>query len=138
MNSVYVIFNSHEFVLPNAAIYNNQEIVSSYSSHVNNKDYLNIDKMVADDKMDYLLKISHDCVSSIGMNALAIDDDYYMEQFNKINALFKDYVKKSEMFFKNGDKNSGYGLVLSGLEIAINFFNDMFSDEYSAGGHKVK
>ena len=121
MDNVYIRIDGVDYIIPIAVIGSNQKLFEEYLKKNNNLLYLDVDKMIDDNKSSDLLRLYEHTVKSIEMNSLAMDGDY-IEAAMKISNVYNDDKVLAKKAFKKNDI-SGYEIVLNGLKRALNFYN---------------
>lgn len=128
MNDIYVIINGIEYLIPLAVVSENKQVILNYLKLDLGKIYFDIDRFISEDNRNDVFRIYRQCVSSVGMSAMDIQDDY-LDSFNKLDSLLKLYDNKMDLAFKNGNNQDGYQTMLSGLEIVLDFYRKMINEE---------
>lgn len=128
MDNVYVEINGVDYIIPISVIGTNSDLFLAYTTRKNDKLYFNLEQLIKDNKNAEFFRVYQHCVKSLSMNALAIDGDY-IDRISKMDSLFKSYDSKIKSSFKRKNFQKGYGYILLGLETALEFYNNMISDE---------
>lgn len=130
----YIKIDNNEYLVPQAVVNANKELFNEYMIFIDNDDvgkkYLNLDKLIKDKSDNDILRICDQCVGSIRMLSLSMDNDFFDEFDNLFSSKLNSYRIEIEELFKSNDYNGAYKRIYILLDIMLGFYNKMnFEDE---------
>ena len=103
MEQYYIIINNKEYELPLMVIGLNQNILNKYKLVKNNKNYLDIETMEKEQKLDELREIEYQCTMNIQQIAIE-SQGQIAEKWNKmtpklnfLDNMVKIHIQKQEL-----------------------------------------
>ena len=118
-----------EYEVPISVEIANESLFNEYSRQIDNKQYIDIDRLITEGRIDDIKRICNDCVSAVGMVVLDFDSDD-LEEYNRLSPKIDELNNIALEYFKNNDNNKGCACLFETVKIAFDFYlNVMFNDE---------
>ena len=126
----YIKIGNKEYLVPIAVVSSNKELFNQYMIYdeINEKKYFNIDRLIADKKDKDLLRICQQCIGSVGMLALSMDNEF-LDTFNKLRLKLNDYQVIINNYFKNGNNDKAYEEICTSIRMVLELFNNMMYED---------
>lgn len=118
-----------EYEVPISVEKENESLFNEYSRRIDNKQYVDIDRLITEGRMEDIQRICKDCVGAVGMVVFDFDNDD-LEEYNRLIPKIEELNRIALEYFKNNDNSKGYACLLETVKIAFDFYlRVMFEDE---------
>lgn len=137
MEQYYVIINNKKYELPLMVIGLNQDILNKYKIVKDNKNYLDIERMKKEQKLDELRELEYQCTMNIQQIAIE-SQGQVAEKWNKMTPKlnFLDDMVKIHMQKQEPDK--AFEKLKTSMQMTLEFKNEIKNQELLEEPHYVK
>ena len=110
MEKYYVVINKKEYELPSVLKVLNEKTFEEYTIKNNNKNYLDIEKMIKENKKEELLKIDYQCTLVI-QEIIMDDDNQTKTKWNKLGPTLRLLDDMIKINFQKNNSEKAYTVI---------------------------
>ena len=128
MEKYYVVINKKEYELPSVLKALNEKTFEEYTIKNNNKNYLDIEKMIKENKKEDLLKIDYQC--TLVVQEIIMDDDNQTKtKWNKLGPTLRLLDDMIKINFQKNNPEKAYDKLKTSMQIALEFREEVITKE---------
>lgn len=128
MEKYYVVINKKEYELPSVLKALNEKTFEEYTIKNNNKNYLDIEKMIKENKKEELLKIDYQCTLVI-QEIIMDDDNQTKTKWNKLGPTLRLLDDMIKINFQKNNPEKAYDKLKTSMQIALEFREEIITKE---------
>ena len=128
MEKYYVVINKKEYELPSVLKVLNEKTFEEYTIKNNNKNYLDIEKMIKENKKEELLKIDYQCTLVI-QEIIMDDDNQTKTKWNKLGPTLRLLDDMIKINFQKNNPEKAYDKLKTSMQIALEFREEIITKE---------
>ena len=128
MEKYYVVINKKEYELPSVLKALNKKTFEEYTIKNNNKNYLDIEKMIKENKKEELLKIDYQCTLVI-QEIIMDDDNQTKTKWNKLGPTLRLLDDMIKINFQKNNPEKAYDKLKTSMQIALEFREEIITKE---------
>lgn len=128
MEKYYVVINKKEYELPSVLKALNEKTFEEYTIKNNNKNYLDIEKMIKENKKEELLKIDYQCTLVI-QEIIMDDDNQTKTKWNKLGPTLRLLDDMIKINFQKNNSEKAYDKLKTSMQIALEFREEIITKE---------
>lgn len=128
MEKYYVVINKKEYELPSVLKTLNEKTFEEYTIKNNNKNYLDIEKMIKENKKEELLKIDYQCTLVI-QEIIMDDDNQTKTKWNKLGPTLRLLEDMIKINFQKNNPEKAYDKLKTSMQIALEFREEIITKE---------
>lgn len=129
MEKYYVVINKKEYELPSVLKALNEKTFEEYTIKNNNKNYLDIEKMIKENKKEELLKIDYQCTLVI-QEIIMDDDNQTKTKWNKLGPTLRLLDDMIKINFQKNNPEKAYDKLKTSMQIALEFREEIINKEH--------
>lgn len=129
MEKYYVVINKKEYELPSVLKALNEKTFEEYTIKNNNKNYLDIEKMIKENKKEELLKIDYQCTLVI-QEIIMDDDNQTKTKWNKLGPTLRLLDDMIKINFQKNNPEKAYDKLKTSMQIALEFREEIITKEH--------
>ena len=137
MEQYYIIINNKEYELPLMVIGLNQNILNKYKLVKNNKNYLDIETMEKEQKLDELRKIEYQCTMNIQQIAIE-SQGQIAEKWNKMTPKLNFLDNMVKIHIQKQELEKAFEKIKTSMQMSLEFKNEIKNQELLEEPHYVK
>lgn len=118
MEQYYIIINNKEYELPLMVIGLNQNILNKYKLVKNNKNYLDIERMKKEQKLDELREIEYQCTMNIQQIAIE-SQGQIAEKWNKMTPKLNFLDSMVKMHIQKQEQEKAYEKIKESMKLSL-------------------
>ena len=128
MEKYYIIINEKEYELPPVLKVLNEKTFKEYTLIKNNKNYLDIEKMIKENKKEELLRIDYQCTLII--QEITIDNDNLTKtKWNKLGSTLRLLDDMITINFQKNNQEKAYDKLKTSIQLALEFREEIITKE---------
>lgn len=128
MEKYYVVINKKEYELPSVLKVLNEKTFEEYTLKKNDKNYLDIDTMIKENKKEDLLKIDYQC--TLVVQEIIMDDDNQTKtKWNKLGPTLRLLDDMIKINFQKNNPEKAYDKLKTSMQIALEFREEVITKE---------
>lgn len=128
MEKYYIVINKKEYELPSVLKALNEKTFEEYTIKNNNKNYLDIEKMIKENKKEELLKIDYQCTLVI-QEIIMDDDNQTKTKWNKLGPTLRLLDDMIKINFQKNNPEKAYDKLKTSMQIALEFREEIITKE---------
>lgn len=105
----------------------NKELFEQYSYINEDEKYIDVDKLIKDERFEDLGRIYFQCCSSIG--EMVLDSEEERAEYDKLGNQIRMHDNLSKMNYQKGENEKGAMHILKGIDIVLSFYEDLLEKE---------
>lgn len=137
MEQYYVIINNKEYELPLMVIGLNQDILNKYKLVKDNKNYLDIERMKQEQKLDELREIEYQCTMNIQQIAIE-SQGQIAEKWNKMTPKLNFLDDMVKIHMQKQEQDKAFEKLKTSMQMSLEFKNEIKNQELLEEPHYVK
>lgn len=137
MEQYYVILNNKEYELPLMVIGLNQDVLNKYKLIKDNKNYLDIERMEKEQKLDELREIEYQCTMNIQQIAIE-SQGQIAEKWNKMTPKLNFLDDMVKIHAQKQEQAKAFEKIKTSMQMSLEFKNEIKNQELLEEPHYVQ